>query len=1807
MSLGADLENTSLAWLDRVTETSNGTVERNSRVLASSAERLVQELSGVYEKIQTRDRGQAEAQQLNSRLQNLGDLLDPAARKVLQDRMATDLSRAQKMGGESATDLSKLLGDSSDNLKRNSKPNTAAIDNAGKRLGDFWAKENTLFRDRVTALTQVAAAEGKSWRLLSNQVRELLILERRAGTESARSTAVNAKLGITGRAELIARTEMQTAYIQGQLGKFRDMGYDWARWSATAERSCPYCIARDGLVYQLQEVESAIPAHPRCRCSLIPADAPANWGKGNNGVEAAESLDDAYWARSRSQKVADFRKNNPRFTDAELIRYVNTPTNSQAYLRPGQPAAKPVWSPSGSLIPNLEQVVLNAAAAARNMQAREQRAEAAEAERLEQERERLEAEAAETERLSEVERLRQQQATEGEALRRAREELDLANQELARLESKREQADAKLQAAREQQARAEKRTADLEAKLKRAQDGRDALLKKLGNERDVAADIRRYVDKQIAEAETLRQRISQLDADLADSGPSGQELKRYNRELAEATHSLDSLKQLGKDVIKAAGVANVREIVEWTRDARLVRRDSAERDVQDARRELKNLRDIVESDLKRFDTLEQRIIEGKRNDWEDRAARTRIERAEVSDAWQVSVDRAEATLREAQAKLDRVSRSLIEDPPRQGATDPAQAVIDLLKSTSPITKEQADKLVKQAATPAARKNTGLSKPKADLLTHVADAVQLFGGRLTMDAYGLAQPDEMGFYRAHAMRRAKNTETGEWMPDIRKGYVHMGDVADLGFRQTQFHELGHHVEYVSADVYAAAQEFIQKRAKGRQSESLREITKNPNYREDEFAYPGEAINPYVLKDYRRKVRTVAPELADKLDNTNTWADYVATEVVSMGVEHLSGRRKVRSLGEQDAEHLLLSLGVARLTQARASQVKSAKGEFYTFGPERLGNPIEGDGLPTLRSKGLTDARRAELEAEAANSRKRLEDIERDLPEELREVKKAEAELVELEGRARQSEAELAELQRQRDAADAEVRTLTRERQQQEQALAEIDPALREQLATVKRLRQRVEAASESTRMEDRVGRMAAADIEADPTRFQYKLNANKDTGEVGSLRGVETWNEDLAGVLSVWKDPANGQTYVINGHNRLALAKRLGVTDMPVLYVQAKTAAEARAIGAKQNIANGDGTAIDAAKFMRDTGQRAQDMLAQGLNLKGKVARDGAALAELPDFMFNAVAEGRLSVEHGSAIGRSGLSQGQMADAYKVLQGRPSMSPATLDEVLLAARASRSRVREETTLFGTDKVETSTMIERAELAAKVRAEQAREVRTLDKAAGKADVLATRGNRIDVQQAQVRAAEAQARADVFDLLKNRPTSKVAKALNDAAAKIQDAPNRTAKGKATSESRALVDAAIDAEIAQMAGSGKGLLRSIADLKAKRAGEFANPPELELAVAPADLTLERVPARLINLETAKAGTIGSVRPDQIKADAKRFQYKAATDAQTGEVGSLEGVRRFDPALAGVISVWKDPSDGVTYVINGHNRLAAARRLGADAVSVRYISASNPAEARAIGALANIAEGQGTAIDAAKFMREMGYGAEDMKAMGVPLKKSAARDGANLASLPDPLWELVVQERLSVDKASEIGGSGLDAEGMAKVADTLSKRPNASLGAVRELVAAEKASMEQGTTLSLFNDPTDATYQLDRAQLTRGVRDELLGDKRLFGTLATSRAAQTLEGAGSTLDTDANRQASAEADRVLAVFDQLKNVSGPVSEALNSGARQLAEAKTASDRLKIQRQIRLEVVEAVDLELRGVPDAPEPPPEAPGQVGLFG
>jgi hypothetical protein len=107
-----------------------------------------------------------------------------------------------------------------------------------------------------------------------------------------------------------------------------------------------------------------------------------------------------------------------------------------------------------------------------------------------------------------------------------------------------------------------------------------------------------------------------------------------------------------------------------------------------------------------------------------------------------------------------------------------------------------------------------------------------------------------------------------------------------FKNMMFHEMAHHVEFEDPAIKLAAQHFVSSRASGSQK-LLSEITGNVMY-ESERAYPDKFINPYVGKIYENG----------------------STEVLSMGIEQFTDKKKLARFIEKDREHFLFVLGVLK---------------------------------------------------------------------------------------------------------------------------------------------------------------------------------------------------------------------------------------------------------------------------------------------------------------------------------------------------------------------------------------------------------------------------------------------------------------------------------------------------------------------------------------------------------------------------------------------------------------------------------------------------------------------------------------------------------------------------------------------------------------------------------------------------------------------------------------------------------------------------------------------------------------------------------
>lgn len=127
---------------------------------------------------------------------------------------------------------------------------------AGARGSQAFAVLNRLasvdLRGRIIGAVEFHLAQGDSWRQLRKTLQNSVELSK-------------------SRAQMVARTEMSAAMVEGSKLRYEAEGISQVQWQAVgSSRTCGYCAPRHGKVYRLGEV--VCPAHPNCRCALTPWD-----------------------------------------------------------------------------------------------------------------------------------------------------------------------------------------------------------------------------------------------------------------------------------------------------------------------------------------------------------------------------------------------------------------------------------------------------------------------------------------------------------------------------------------------------------------------------------------------------------------------------------------------------------------------------------------------------------------------------------------------------------------------------------------------------------------------------------------------------------------------------------------------------------------------------------------------------------------------------------------------------------------------------------------------------------------------------------------------------------------------------------------------------------------------------------------------------------------------------------------------------------------------------------------------------------------------------------------------------------------------------------------------------------------------------------------------------------------------------------------------------------------------------------------------------------------------------------------------
>jgi len=343
------------------------------------------------------------------------------------------------------------------------------------------------------------------------------------------------------------------------------------------------------------------------------------------------------------------------------------------------------------------------------------------------------------------------------------------------------------------------------------------------------------------------------------------------------------------------------------------------------------------------------------------------------------------------------------------------------------------------------------------------------------------------------------------------------------------------------------------------------------------------------------------------------------------------------------------------------------------------------------------------------------------------------------------------------------------------------------------------------------------------------------------------------------------------------------------------------------------------------------------------------------------------------------------------------------------------------------------------------------------------------------------------------------------------------------------------------------------------------------------------------------------------MRRDPVRFQYKGGVNEKGEQIGaSLSDEEFWNPKAEGVVDVWDDPADGQTYMGNGHNRLALAEKLGIPSLPINRITATKASAARAFGAISNIAQGQGNAFDAAKFMRESGLTTpQQLKAAGMTGERSWARDGLALSKLPDDLYGSAVKGDISLRKAVIIGDSGLPEGGMRMLADEVRRNPNIPDWELKELgtmtASSPAVKPRQGGIPGMESYGVDEGARA-KVRLVRQVEELLRKDAKAFGGVA--RAAGQLESkAANTIDRAGSKAVAEESTATLDAFSRLKYQTGEVSDRLNRAAQQIADGEQPA---AVARQVADDMPAILQREMDAAMGKAPVPEANPDQVDLF-
>jgi hypothetical protein len=212
--------------------------------------------------------------------------------------------------------------------------------------------------------------------------------------------------------------------------------------------------------------------------------------------------------------------------------------------------------------------------------------------------------------------------------------------------------------------------------------------------------------------------------------------------------------------------------------------------------------------------------------------------------------------------------------------------------------------------------------------------------------------------------------------------------------------------------------------------------------------------------------------------------------------------------------------------------------------------------------------------------------------------------------------------------------------------------------------------------------------------------------------------------------------------------------------------------------------------------------------------------------------------------------------------------------------------------------------------------------------------------------------------------------------------------------------------------------------------------------------------------------------------------------------------------------------------------------------------------DVRAIAAKKNMQEGSGDALDAARMLRDR----PDLLDGSMPLSSPMMKNAVALSRLSDEAFGMAINGVVPPNYAAAVGSMVPDRLQHASVlSDLVRFAPETEREArvlIGEIMSAGFRAEEQ---INLFG-ASQATRSLmgERVKVLDAALTALSKDKKLFGTLAEK--ADAIEAAGNQLARGTNDARARDAAQLQDMLTRLARRTGPVSDALNRAAAQMAE-----------------------------------------------